>query len=105
MKGYWSRREFLKTVAGGLLGHSTIGKPAARAETSNSPNLLFVFPDQMRAHAMGFMNEDPAITPNLDRFAAESLVLTSAVSNYPVCSPYRAMLLTGKWPEPNTVTL
>jgi len=103
MKGYWSRREFLKTVAGGLLGHSTIGKPAARAETSNSPNLLFVFPDQMRAHAMGFMNEDPAITPTLDRFAAESLVLTSAVSNYPVCSPYRAMLMTGKWPHSNGV--
>lgn len=103
MKGYWSRREFLKTVAGGLLGHSIIGGLTAGAGTPNSPNLVFVFPDQMRAHAMGFMNEDPVITPTLDRFAAESLVLTGAVSNYPVCSPYRAMLMTGKWPHSNGV--
>ena len=103
MKGYWSRREFLKSVAGGLLGHSIIGGLTAGAGTPNSPNLVFVFPDQMRAHAMGFMNEDPVITPTLDRFATESLVLPSAVSNYPVCSPYRAMFMTGKWPHSNGV--
>ncbi len=49
------------------------------------------------------MNEDPVITPNLDRFAAESLVLPQMVSNYPVCSPFRAMFMTGKWPHSNKV--
>jgi arylsulfatase A-like enzyme len=57
----------------------------------------------MRAHTLGFMNEDPSITPNLDAFADESLVLTQAVSNYPVCSPYRAMLMTGRYPFSNKV--
>jgi uncharacterized sulfatase len=67
--------------------------------TSKSPpNVVFVFPDQFRQQAIGFMQQDPVITPNLDRFASESLVLTHAVSNYPVCSPYRAMLFTGKYP-------
>jgi len=67
------------------------------------PNLVYVFPDEWRRQAFGFMNEDPVLTPNLDRFAAESLVLTHAVSNRPLCSPYRAMLFTGKYPHGNGV--
>ena len=67
------------------------------------PNLIFVYPDQMRGQAAAFLNEEPVITPNLDLFAKESLVLTQAVSNYPVCSPSRAMLMTGKYPHANKV--
>ena len=52
---------------------------------------------------MGFLGEDPVQTPNLDRFASESLVLDNAVANWPVCSPYRAMLMTGKYPHSNKV--
>ena len=72
-------------------------------ENETPPNLLLVFPDQMRGQALGFLGEDPVRTPHLDRLAAESLVLTHAVSNYPVCSPYRAMMLTGKYPHANRV--
>jgi arylsulfatase A-like enzyme len=68
-----------------------------------SPNLLYVFPDEFRQQAMGFMGQDPVVTPNLDAFARESLVLTQAVSNCPICSPYRAMLFTGKYPINNGV--
>ena len=48
---------------------------------------------------MGFLGEEPVITPNLDRFAQQSVVFTQAASNYPVCSPYRAMLMTGQYPH------
>lgn len=95
------RRDFLKTS---LAVGSTITMQSCQTTNEKQiPNLLIVFPDQMRAHAMGFMNEDPAITPNLDAFAKESLVLPQAVSNYPVCSPYRAMMMTGKYPYSNKV--
>jgi len=67
------------------------------------PNLIFVFPDEYRKQAMGFMNEDPVLTPHIDRFASEGLVLTDAVSNRPVCSPYRAMLFSGQYPHANGV--
>ena len=33
---------------------------------------------------MGFVGKEPVITPNLDGLAKESLVLTDAVSNYPL---------------------
>jgi arylsulfatase A-like enzyme len=49
------------------------------------------------------MNADPVLTPNLNRLAAEGIVFTHAVSNYPVCSPYRAMLFSGKYPHANHV--
>jgi len=68
------------------------------------PNLVIVFPDQMRGQALGFLGEDPVLTPNLDRFASESLALTQAASTYPVCSPARAMLMSGKYPIANRVT-
>jgi arylsulfatase A-like enzyme len=72
--------------------------PGQETPGGKPPNLLIVMVDQMRGQAMGFMGEDPVVTPYLDRFAAESLVLTHAVSNYPVCSPTRAMLMTGAYP-------
>lgn len=67
------------------------------------PNLLFVFPDQMRGQAMGFLGEESVLTPNLDQFASESLVLDNVSAVYPVCSPFRAMLMSGKYPFSNKV--
>ena len=71
--------------------------------TKERPNLVFVFPDEFRQQAMGFMGQDPVVTPNLDQFAEESLVLTQAISNCPICSPYRGMLYTGMYPLSNGV--
>lgn len=66
--------------------------------SKKKPNLLYVFPDQWRGQALGFLKQEPVITPHVDAFAAESLVLTDAVSNYPVCVPYRGMLMSGQYP-------
>ena len=103
MNSNCSRREFLRTTAGSLVALSFADSLLAWSRSAKPPNLVFVFPDQMRGQALGFMNDDPVITANLDSFAAESLVLTKAVSNYPVCSPFRAMLMTGKYPHANKV--
>ncbi|NLP46417.1 MAG: sulfatase [Epulopiscium sp.] len=62
------------------------------------PNLLFLFADQWRRQAMGFMNEDDVITPNMDQFAKGSRVFDHALSCTPLCSPHRAALLTGRYP-------
>lgn len=75
----------------------------AQPEKLEAPNLLVIFPDQWRAQAMGFMGEEPVLTPNMDQLASESVVFTNAVANYPLCSPTRAMFLTGKYPFQNGV--
>lgn len=62
------------------------------------PNLIYIFADQWRRQALGFMNEDPVITPCIDSFAKESVVVEHAISSCPLCSPHRASLMTGKYP-------
>ena len=62
------------------------------------PNLLYIFADQWRRQAMGCAAADPVLTPHMDAFAAGGVRCTSATSTYPVCSPHRASLITGKYP-------
>ena len=90
--------------------------PKQVAEQAEHPNIIYVFPDQYRNQAMGFWNQegfrdkvnfrgDPVHTPNIDTFARESMVLTSAQSNCPLSSPHRGMLLTGMYPNRSGVPL
>ncbi|MBD0831642.1 sulfatase family protein [Aestuariibaculum sediminum] len=71
--------------------------------SKQKPNLLFIFPDQLRNAAIGINKQDPVYTPNIDKLAKEGMVITNAISNYPLCSPYRGMLMTGKLPYNNSV--
>lgn len=83
---------------------------------SEQPNVIYIFPDQFRQSSLGFWQQepyasqirwvgDPVLTPNLDQFANEAVVLTEVVSTCPVSSPHRGMLLSGMYPERNGVTL
>ncbi len=62
------------------------------------PNVVFVFGDQWRAQATGYAGNSVVQTPNIDALAAESIDFTHAIAGCPVCSPYRASLLTGQQP-------
>lgn len=78
--------------------------PVVNEETSKTkPNLLFIFPDQFRNAAIGINNQDPVKTPNLDQLAGEGMLVSNAISSYPLCSPYRGMLMTGLLPYNNQV--
>ncbi len=92
-----TRREFLKTgiCAAGLTAASASGfavePPQAR------PNILFVFADQLRYASLGCCGNPRVRTPNIDKLAAQGALLTNAISGFPLCTPYRAMLLTGRY--------
>lgn len=90
--------------------------PKQASQQAEHPNIIYVFPDQYRNQAMGFWSQDgfrdkvnfegdPVHTPNLDAFARESMVLSSAQSNCPLSSPHRGMLLTGMYPNKSGVPL
>lgn len=61
-------------------------------------NLVYLFADQWRWHATGFAQQDEVSTPYMDEFAQKSMQFCHAISTYPLCSPHRAALLTGKYP-------
>jgi len=62
------------------------------------PNVLILLTDQWRAQATGYAGDPNVVTPNLDSLAARSINFKNAVSGMPVCSPFRASLLTGQRP-------
>ena len=61
------------------------------------PNIVFVFSDQQRYSALGANGNRVVRTPVLDGMAAEGMVCDNMFSNHPLCSPYRAILLTGQF--------
>ena len=101
-----NRRAFLKktTLTASLAYASRVGMTLGTT-TQVRPNLLFVFADQWRAQATGYAGNRDVQTPRLDRLACESVVYTTAVSNCPVCSPFRASLITGRYPLTHGVFL
>jgi len=64
---------------------------------SKRPNIVFVFSDQHRAQAVGYNGNKDVKTPNLDKLKENSICFNNAISGNPVCSPYRASLLTGQY--------
>lgn len=91
-------------------------KASPQVQQACRPNVIYVFPDQFRNHALEFWGQDgfrervsfrndPVHTPRLNEFARESVVLTSAMSNCPLSSPHRGSLLTGMYPNKSGVPL
>ncbi len=103
-------------LLGSLSLLSVTGCKTLPTEQVSLPNVIYVFPDQFRNAAMGFWSEkefkqhinyqgDPVHTPYLDAFARQSLVLSSAMSNCPLSSPYRGMMLTGMYMDGSGISL
>jgi arylsulfatase A-like enzyme len=96
-----SRRSFIKTTTAAAVA----GEVRAKGNSAKKPNIIFIFADQMRAHALGCYGNRIVPTPNLDKMAEAGTVCDNAISTWPVCSPYRAMLLTGLHPMNNGTVL
>ena len=65
---------------------------------SNKPNILLIMADDLGAENLGCYGNSVYSTPNLDRMADEGARFENAFST-PVCSPTRAMILTGLHPN------
>ena len=81
-----------------LSGLAVAGAMTARAQVARRPNLLFVFSDQHRACSMPGEPFNDAAAPALEALASQGTTFSHCISNYPVCSPYRGILMTGRWP-------
>ncbi|MHB0998115.1 MAG: sulfatase family protein [Armatimonadota bacterium] len=99
------RRTFLKQTAvlgasialSGLTGDNII-KAKVEGKKVKRPNLLIIFSDQQSHDMLGCYGNEQLITPNIDRFASESVRFDHCVSSCPVCTPYRGILLSGQHP-------
>ncbi len=71
--------------------------------TQEQPNVLFIFSDQHRGMDMHCAGNDDVISPNMDRLADEGRQFSRTYANAPVCTPSRAVLLSGQYPLSNRV--
>lgn len=104
MRAGFSRRDFLKVVG---LGAGALSLPgclsnAERINKRNSgdkPNFIIIFTDDQGYADVGCYGAQGFETPNLDRMATEGIKFTDFYAAAAVCSPSRAALLTGCYPQ------
>ena len=70
----------------------------AGALAQQKPNVLFIMVDDLNAD-VGFLGDETAKTPNMDRLAEQGTVFANAHCQAPICGPSRNSLLTGKFPH------
>ncbi|MFM8325816.1 MAG: sulfatase, partial [Pirellulaceae bacterium] len=67
-------------------------------------NVLLFLVDDLGQRDLGCYGSTFYETPNLDRLAAQGNRFTDAYAACPVCSPTRASLMTGQWPQRSGIT-
>ena len=72
---------------------------AGLAAAAEKPNFLIVFTDDHGWGDVASFGGSDVQTPHLDQLAAEGLKFTAMRANCTVCSPSRAALLTGRYPD------
>ena len=90
------RRTFIKTAAAGTAALTIPG--CRQAGSGKRPNVLFFFDDQLRADVCGVYGGRNIATPNIDRLASQGVTFSNSISSCPLCTPYRGMVMTGRYP-------
>ncbi len=98
--GSFTRRKFLKAVGLGAIAWagSPLCLPAKAVGGTRKPNIIFILGDDLGWAELGCYGNTFNETPNLDRLAKVGMRFTDAYAAAPVCSPYRAALMTGQYP-------
>jgi iduronate 2-sulfatase len=82
----------------GMVAGSPPATQTAVVQTAGRPNVLFIMSDDLNDD-MGAFGHPIVRTPNIDRLAAESVRFDRAFTQYALCNPSRASLMTGLRPD------
>lgn len=66
---------------------------------STKPNIVFILADDLGWMDVGCNGSKYYSTPNIDKLASRGMRFTNAYTASPLCSPTRASILSGKYPE------
>lgn len=86
----------MKQIAGIVLPALLFASPVNAAEPK--PNIILIYADDLGYGDLGCYGAKTQ-TPNIDRLAAAGVRFTNYLSAASVCSPSRAALLTGRYPQ------
>ncbi len=81
-----------------------LGATAAAAD-ADRPNIVFILADDLGYMDIGANNPKSFYeTPHIDSLAARGMRFTQGYAACPVCSPTRASIMTGKYPQRTGIT-
>ncbi|MBA6154043.1 sulfatase family protein [Gelidibacter maritimus] len=69
------------------------------ASKNNGPNIVLIMTDQHQAEALSIAGNTELSTPNLDKLAKSGVRFENAYVTFPLCSPSRSSMFTGKMPH------
>ena len=100
----YTRRQFVKTLglgAGSLAFQGcTNGLGAVSSKAfGNKPNIVVILVDDLGYGDLCCYGADDMRTPHVDGLVSQGIRFDHFYANCPVCSPTRASLLTGKYPD------
>ena len=71
----------------------------ANAQNDNRPNIILIMTDQHQAEALSIAGNNDLKTPNLDKLAKSGIRFEKAYVTFPLCTPSRSSIFTGKMPH------
>ena len=89
-------RYVVRAIAGWL---AALTASMATAADARSPNFIVILADDLGIGDVSAYRQADVRTPGIDRLAIEGMRFTSMRSNCTVCSPSRAAILTGRYPD------
>ena len=93
-----SRRQFIsRTLGAAVAAAFPAGLPAVAAPKAKPPNFVFCMTDDQAYHTMSCAGSKVIRTPNMDRLAAEGVLMRNAFVTNSLCAPSRASFITGKY--------
>jgi len=100
----YNRRGFLKDLGLYTAGLTMSGVTSLAAKTfkmkpKRKPNVVLILLDDQGSIDINCYGATDLYTPNLDKLAKEGTRFTQFYVGAPVCSPSRASLLTGRYPQ------
>ena len=84
---------------GALALTTVILSTAITTNAADKPNIVIIFVDDLGWTDLGCYGSAFYETPNIDRLAGQGAMFTRAYAACCVCSPTRASLMTGKYPQ------
>lgn len=83
-----------------LVAAAMAGLPSTAADArEGKPNLVLILADDLGYGSLACYGSKQIRTPHLDRLAASGMRLTDFHSSGPMCTPTRAALMTGRYPQ------
>jgi uncharacterized sulfatase len=94
-----NRRQFLQIGCGSAAGMllPKIALYGDEISGNYKPNLLWISTEDLSPD-LGCYGDTYAVTPNIDKFAAQSVRYANVYTHAPVCAPSRSGIITGMYP-------